>query len=342
LQRSYRYYTAQKKIAFDFGSAKPHGNVGNKRSVVDDPVAFPLMQDFFMRLSGLCEVRATETVRTMCGLRNSTGDTDRVYLPTWMSSRGCYAQYLDELGYEFKSYNDGNYEVIPRKSTGEEDEGEPLPYISLGCFYKTWKREFGHIKVSPPSEDICNKCLAFSNRHKYMAENSANSAADVALFLADPDDDDSIIDDGAEAEEEATDATKQCSSEEEPAAQEVSEKSTVEQLLEDEGAASTDPLTEAREQMIGRAYLHVEMARVQRLLYSTFVNKARCSVVSKVPHSESIHTYVVDYGQNMEVPVFNQEQPGMSYYLSPLSICNLGMVNQAFINNETGEVIIII
>ena len=37
-------------------------------------------------------------------------------------------------------------------------------------------------------------------------------------------------------------------------------------------------------------------------------------------HSESVYTFVVDYGENMELPSYNAEQPGCTYYYSPLSV----------------------
>jgi hypothetical protein len=36
----------------------------------------------------------------------------------------------------------------------------------------------------------------------------------------------------------------------------------------------------------------------------------------------------------MELPVFNKEQPGASYYYSPVSIYNLGVVNQAHLQSN--------
>jgi hypothetical protein len=47
------------------------------------------------------------------------------------------------------------------------------------------------------------------------------------------------------------------------------------------------------------------------------------------PHNERTYTFVVDYGQNMELPVFNSEQPGCTYYYSPMTVNNLGMVDHA-------------
>ncbi len=46
-------------------------------------------------------------------------------------------------------------------------------------------------------------------------------------------------------------------------------------------------------------------------------------------HSERTYTFVVDYGQNMELPVFNSQQAGATYYFSPMKVNNLGMVDHA-------------
>ncbi len=47
-----------------------------------------------------------------------------------------------------------------------------------------------------------------------------------------------------------------------------------------------------------------------------------------------MYTFVVDYGQNMELPVYNKEQPGCTYYFSPLGVFNLGVVNHAHVYND--------
>ena len=72
---------------------------------------------------------------------------------------------------------------------------------------------------------------------------------------------------------------------------------------------------------------HIKMARSQRKLYQDKVDKAVKSV--EKPHSERTYTFVVDYGQNMELPVFNKEQPGCTYYFSPMKVNNLGVVDHA-------------
>ncbi len=50
-----------------------------------------------------------------------------------------------------------------------------------------------------------------------------------------------------------------------------------------------------------------------------------------VEHSDRTYTFVVDYGQNMEISVFNEEQPGHTYYFSPVGVYNLGVVHHAHV-----------
>jgi hypothetical protein len=50
---------------------------------------------------------------------------------------------------------------------------------------------------------------------------------------------------------------------------------------------------------------------------------------SKKDPLEKVYTFVVDYGQNMELSSYNSEQPGCTYYFSPLTVFNLGVVNHA-------------
>ncbi len=54
--------------------------------------------------------------------------------------------------------------------TGEDgkevDAGE---YCSFPTYFNLWKCDFPKLKVSRPVEDICKDCYAFTNRHRYLA-----------------------------------------------------------------------------------------------------------------------------------------------------------------------------
>ncbi len=73
------------------------------------------------------------------------------------------------------------------------------------------------------------------------------------------------------------------------------------------------------------------MAQCQQVLYCKVADKAINVVKLKKPHNECTSMLVVDYGQNMKIPFFNQEQPGTTYYYSPLNIYNLGVVDHAHV-----------
>ena len=77
---------------------------------------------------------------------------------------------------------------------------------------------------------------------------------------------------------------------------------------------ASDEVAEEREQMMLNAAEHIEMARAQRKLYQQKVEAAQHTMDR--PHSERTYTFVVDYGQNMSLPIFNSQQPGATYYFS--------------------------
>jgi hypothetical protein len=99
---------------------------------------------------------------------------------------------------------------------------------------------------------------------------------------------------------------------------------------DDDDEAALDPNDERREQMIMRAVMHVKRARAQRKEYQKWVKEAKDHARRNVAHKDRIYCGVVDFGQNMQLPLYNQEQPGTSYYYSPLNVYNLGFVDHAY------------
>jgi hypothetical protein len=74
------------------------------------------------------------------------------------------------------------------------------------------------------------------------------------------------------------------------------------------------------------------MARAQRQLVNEKIKLAREQCNN--PHSERTYTFIVDYGQNMELPFFGACQPGDTYYYTPLTVYNLGLVD---VSHEDGD-----
>jgi predicted small metal-binding protein len=100
---------------------------------------------------------------------------------------------------------------------------------------------------------------------------------------------------------------------------------------------ASDKVAEEREQMMLDAAEHIKMARAQRKLYQQKVDDVKRTVDR--PHSERTYIFVVDYGQNMSLPIFNSQQPGATYYFSPRTVNNLGIVDHAhkYDDGKVGE-----
>jgi hypothetical protein len=79
------------------------------------------------------------------------------------------------------------------------------------------------------------------------------------------------------------------------------------------------------EELVKTAARHVEMAQVQRCLYQQ--KRQEAIATRERPPSERVLCFVADYAQNMYIPNFAGEQPGATYYYSPLSLYVFGVVD---------------
>ena len=79
------------------------------------------------------------------------------------------------------------------------------------------------------------------------------------------------------------------------------------------------------ETVIQEAAVHVEQAQVQRELFNEKIAEAKASRF--LPRKERTVTWVLDYAQNMSLPQFGSEQPGVTYYLCPMNVYVFGIVD---------------
>jgi hypothetical protein len=147
--------------------------------------------------------------------------------------------------------------------------------------------------ASRPVDDICNICSTFAHRQKFFGDHTMQHGGN---------EDDYNKDDNKDNDPEVVD--------------ELACLMRSVDLNRSEWAL--DKVVEEREVMVIEAAEHLRMSRAQRKLYQEKVDKARRTVDKG--HAERTYTFVVDYGQNMELPVFNKQQPGCTYYYSPMSV----------------------
>ena len=348
-----------RSAAHETGVVKGHGNKGRSMAIKEEDPRMPPIRAHFNHLLGLGEVRATRFIRKLVeGKEGATTTATRddpedemVYLPTTSGFRPMYYRYMQEQGYKVTVCATGAVSV-----TWIESDEERLPYISLSTYYRIWKRDYPQMKVSRASEDLCGMCVQFRNRHHYLATHtrsspgdSLNAVNDDELFIESEDEDadaeggkqakfkkdafkkDVTAEVGKPSEKPQTNANKPGDAAEPTAEGDI----VVCGALESEEEDAILPRTlkrraeKSRERMLLRAAVHVSMARVQRELYVKYVEMAWFDAKAKKPHSSRSYCFVVDFGQNMELPVFHSEQPGPVYYYSPLGIYDLGMVNHA-------------
>ena len=199
--------------------------------------------------------------------------------------------------------------------------------ISYTHFRQYWNENHSNLVVSLPTKDICSLCHALANQHHY------NLSHDL-LFCKETDE----VRDNEEARDSIAgdpDNSLVCdppgwdSDDENLSPPNAQNKQPPQSHVHVPAGISE---VETREQMLLQAAWHVKSACCQRCLYQSLVDKARSHSKDNIPHSEQSYTFVVDYGQNMEMPCFGSNQPGDTYYFTPLSVYNLGIVNCVYVH----------
>jgi hypothetical protein len=282
-----------------------HGNKGLRSGIgkqFDSKFKNSLLV-YMERIKDLAEPRSTVAVRDRVGIHNGKtvlkglkedddDDDDIVYLPPYMTKRGIYEEFCREQGWRLQSTNNG---YSPTKLREDAEE-----YPSWFGFLEFWKSWFKTLKIGKPMEDVCTDCHLYANRFKFAANREANNRDD-----SDEEDKiDAAAIDGGGVEDPTT-------------------GKKIDMLLEKD---SNDVELDA---CLKEAHLHVKQADLQRLFCNNKIQKAEDDFKAGRAHSRSTRTIVVDYSQNISVPQVGLEQPGRTYFLSPLSVYVFGIVNCA-------------
>ena len=109
IQVGRKRFSSAKKAATTTTVAPKHGNTGRKRRRSDeDPIIIALVQHF-EKLLLYGEVEATRYVRLITGLLETQDKDDKIKrLPSSMTKRGCYKEYLKM----------NNYKLVEKDSKG--------------------------------------------------------------------------------------------------------------------------------------------------------------------------------------------------------------------------------
>ena len=170
--------------------------------------------------------------------------------------------------------------------------GEPSfdNLVSWKTFHAFWSKHYSNLVIPRPNANICVECYLFANGFK------------LGLKTRDDGDEDS---DNESSSDEGNVNDVACPL-----------------------AVDAEIFTmEEREKLVLTANAHVQLAMIQRQLFNSYIEKAREDATNKVQHSECTYMRIGDYCQKMEMPYFGAEQPGDTYYMSPLTINCFGLVD---------------
>ena len=354
------------KHAKSTGVYPKHGNTGKRnKAFKDDSDVMKALRKYFEMLEKLGEVRATRFISRLVEGMLQTGTRDDeeeyIFLPACNSKRSLFYRYLKEQGVEAQRTQNGNYKIISKSADAK-------PYVSRSTFRRFWKREFPHIRITKPSEDICALCCRWANRHRSFTNFSKRLAPPEPNVEDGGDDDDSDDESTHDGIQAAIDVpptrrsmrgriprntgARYCYESESDDDDDDEEEADMDETTDDHAAAAQEPATatassddvdtelnplaEASEQtadmevLLMAAAVHVKQASAQRIKYNYYILLAIKDAKEGVAHAFRTYCFVVDYGQNMELPLFSSQQPGTVYYYSPIGVYNLGVVNHAY------------
>ena len=116
------------------------------------------------QVASMAEPSATRLVRETTGQLTTRDDNDDyLYLPSNTSKRGLYRQYCEHRGKKVVTSASGVIELVD-----DDNAKTKKDCISWTTFCSFWHKNFPHLKVSQPHEDICKECYIFANCHKYF------------------------------------------------------------------------------------------------------------------------------------------------------------------------------
>lgn len=282
-----------------------------KEGIIDD------LHVFFDTLKDFEEPRATRFVREITGV--GIREEETVDLPSYMTKRGLYRQFCYARGVIVEATGTGKRTYKDRTdSDWMEQNGEILPCPSWTSFCRFWKDQYPSLRIQKPIKDICGECFKFymenkSNFRRRKAKDDASSDSSASgdeessvevptpnIDEHNQNGDDVVLDDDSNA----------------PDQEDI-------ELQEEEPTQPLDLTISSTEVDVLRAANHVRDAIAQRDLVARL--RQRAIDTKDFPPNERTYLFYFDYAQNLECPYFGHEQPGETYYYSPLSISTFGI-----------------
>jgi len=299
-----------------------HGNVGmiSERDKKYRELVLPFLKDYFTKeVIPLAGARPTRFTRDTVLKRIEVRDVaDIMELDPGNSKRRLYRMYASLNGWKIVTTSKGS--ILRSERVDDGWHGEKKDICCWSSFQNFWKKEYPNLVIRRPSEDICGLCYQFCMHRRSGAVNNDDDDDndndddddDDDDYEPDDDDDDDDYDDDYDDEDE-----DEVDNEEEVTRN--GEKYT------DVTADEANILSFAKD----ARYLkhHIRKAISMRKLVKALVEEAKKCTADQVDARDLCITLIVDYCQNMDMPSFRRDQPGVTFFYVPMNIFCLGIVD---------------
>jgi hypothetical protein len=289
-----------------------HGLVNQTNRTLGVKEAMDSLDVFFKNLRTEGDPYASRLVRTAAGESHMRDDEDDVLLPNYWTKRKIYERWVYGNGIIAKSNGgDSTYgsigAYIKRPFDDDWPEGSlTIQVVSFASFLNYWKTKHSDIRIGQLARDTCADCWAFKEKLRRL------DAARRSI--------DEIIDDGT------------C----------VNGNGSInESIINDNNSVSNtsipihyntndlNNLNDSHLDIMSGLAQHVNKFEAQRNYVKEKAKKATLDRESDVAFTERSYCYCGDYSQNLDLPHFGSEQPGDTFYFSPLTMLVFGLVDHS-------------
>ena len=279
------------------------------------------MRAFFVELATEGLPFATRIIREETGMTLRDDNPDEVVLAPHVSKRQCYARWCFGRGWIVEKKNSATSvmmklsEYTPRPHDDVDDDdiygvslwptgSEGQRICTWPTFHSFWKNHFGYIKIRKRGADTCTDCLVLTNEFRMRRARIENGRAIAEAEGDDGEEEDSESGSGSDENDDANEVN--------PIEAEI----------------------EAVDATLVKAKAHVRNYQIQRQKAKDIISIARLDITYILPSLFRRKVLTIDMGQNLCLPNFEGDQPGDTYYMSPLTVLLFGVVNNATIDGK--------
>jgi hypothetical protein len=261
--------------------------VGRKSNNAMKPGTHADLHEFFQEMMELAAPRATRIVQDETGTGLRDQDIEVKELPTHFTKRGMYYRYGSDRGHNIELKDHRGNLQVSPRAHDDDKEVPLWPTGSVSTDIVSWKAFRNFWK---------------RNYSKLILPNARHDICGECFILAN--------------------------------SFRYRKRTTSNGEGDSDGDSDADPDNEqqdpdfaAREVAIDNANKHCKRSVCQRKLANEKIAKAKEDKLNNVPHSSRTYTFIADYSQNLDLPHFGGEQPGETFYYSPLNIFQFGVVD---------------